>query len=216
MRCRWLCIWSLLLALGAVAAARDHHAVFGDWVSVRMFVGPEPDQTVEMQIRPLYIDGELREFTTGPAHNLDQNRFVVRRVYRLSGRMFRNGKSQPFLWQRGEWILVDRSRGRIQQLELPDFDPFYSVASWSRDWVAYCGLSKEGDEVYAVVAKLDQRDPVVRKRLRQASGSPKPDGECEAPRWEQQAGKVTFRPAGGPEVPITIGSVPANSPPSAR
>jgi hypothetical protein len=208
MRC--CSVVGLLLALTTVVVAGNHSAVFGDWVSVRMFVGPEPQQSVEMKIRPLYLDGELKEFTTGQVHPLDQNQFVVRRVYRLSNRWLRNGEAQPFLWQRGGWVLVDRSRGRIQQLELPDFDPFYSVASWSRDWVAYCGVSKDGDELYAIVAKLDQREPILKKRLREATGSPKPDGECEAPRWEQQPGKITFSPVGGPEVPLTIGSRQAN------
>jgi hypothetical protein len=202
---------ALLLSLVVVAAARDHTAVFGDWVNVKMFVGPERDHSVEMKIRPLYMDGDLEEFTTGQAHNIGESQFVVRRVYRLSNRMVLNGAPAPFLWQRGGWILVDRTRGRVVPLNLPDFDPFYSVASWSQDWVAYCGMSGEGTQVYGVVAKLDQRDPIVRKPLREASGSPKPDGECEAPRWDQQPGHVTFLPVGGPAVTVSIGAAPVSS-----
>jgi hypothetical protein len=201
---------ALLLALVALAAGRDHVAVFGDWVSVRMFVGPERDHSVEIKIRPLYMDGDLEEFTMGQVHNLDESQFVVRRAYRLSDRMAHNGQPTPFLWQRGGWILVDRSRGRVDQLNLPDFDPFYSVASWSEDWVAYCGLSDDGNQVYGVVAKLGRKDPIVRKRLRAASGTAKPDGECEAPRWDQQPGHVTFRPVGGPEVRVVIGAEQSN------
>jgi hypothetical protein len=180
-------------------------------MSVRLFVGPERDQSVEMKIRPLYVDGDLEEFTTGQPHNIGESQFVIRRVSRLSDRIMHNGEPQPFLWQRGGWILVDRSRARISQLELPDFDPFYSVASWSQDWVAYCGMSEEGDQVYGVVAKLDQRDPILRKHLRAATGTAKPDGECEAPRWEQQPGHVTFLPVGGLPVTVAIGAAPVTS-----
>jgi hypothetical protein len=200
----------LLLALATFAAGRDHTAVFGPWVDVQMFVGPESarstDTSRDMKIRPLYVDGSLEEFTTGQPHSLNDSQFVVRRAYRLSSRTVKNGQAQPFLWQRGGWVLVDRSRGRVSKLNLPDFDPFYSVASWSQDWVAYCGLSDDGTQVYGIIAKLDQRDPIVRKHLRASTGSAKPDGECQAPRWDQQPGHVTFLPIGGQETTVTIGA----------
>jgi len=58
-------------------------------------------------------------------------------------------------WQRGGWLLVDRLTGRVSQLNLAEFDPFYSTASWYRDYIAYCGVSEDGKKLYAVVAQWD-------------------------------------------------------------
>jgi len=48
---------------------------------------------------------------------------------------------------------------------LPYFDPFYSAASWYRDYVAYCGLADDGEKLYAVVAELGRKKPLVRRDL---------------------------------------------------
>ena len=50
---------------------------------------------------------------------------------------------------------VDRLTGRVSQLNLPEFDPFYSTASWYRDYIAYCGVSEDGKKLYAVVPRSD-------------------------------------------------------------
>ena len=55
-------------------------------------------------------------------------------------------------WQRGGWLLLDRVSSHILQITLAEFDPYCSVASWYRGYVAYCGVSEEGKKLYAVVA----------------------------------------------------------------
>ena len=46
---------------------------------------------------------------------------------------------------------------------LPEFDSFYSAASWYRDYVAYCGVGDDGKKTYAMVAQISRRKPVLKK-----------------------------------------------------
>jgi len=101
-------------------------------------------------------------------------------------------------------LLVDRSTDRVSQINLPDFDPFYSVASWYRDYAAYCGLSDNGEKVHAVVAQLGRKKPVMRKELGAASQSDTPDSECPAPHWQRQPTRVTFDHGSGPTLTFDI------------
>ena len=69
----------------------------------------------------------------------------MRRAYRINDSLPDDARKSPkWLWQRGGWLLVDRSSGKITLLKLPDFDPFYSEVSWYRDYAAYCGLTTNG------------------------------------------------------------------------
>ena len=52
--------------------------------------------------------------------------------------------------------------GRIAPANLPDFDVTYSEVSWYRDYAAYCGISDDGKQIYAVVAQINRRKPVVK------------------------------------------------------
>jgi len=63
---------------------------------------------------------------------------------------------------------------------LPYFDPFYSAASWYRDYVAYCGLADDGEKLYAVVAELGRKKPLVRRDLGAPGADDMPDSECPA------------------------------------
>jgi hypothetical protein len=117
-------------------------------------------------------------------------------------------------WQRGGWPLVDRLSGRVSPLSLPEFDPFYSTASWYRDYVAYCGVSEDrqkqdgqkedGQKRYAVVAQVGRRKPILKKALGEPAGSDEPDSECPAPAWERTPVRVTFQPAGSQKVMFSI------------
>jgi hypothetical protein len=40
-------------------------------------------------------------------------------------------------------MLVDRSNGHISPVVLPEFDNYYSIASWYQDYAAYCGISDD-------------------------------------------------------------------------
>jgi len=104
--------------------------------------------------------------------------------------------------QRGGWLLVDRVTGRVSQLNLPEFDPFYSTAAWYRDYVAYCGVSEDGKKLYAMVAQVGRRKPVLKKDVGQPAGADDPDSECPPPAWERSPARVTFQPDAHAEVGV--------------
>jgi hypothetical protein len=202
MRSRILASFFILLAMASAVAAVSHaHAVtFGPWIKVKLFVGPDADRVQEMKVRSLNVDGRSRDFTVGESHDVTDTVFVVRRAYRMNDAV----SSQPeWKWQRGGWIIVDRTSGRISKLNLPDFDPFYSVVSWFRDYAAYCGVS-DGQKVYAIVTQLGQRRPIVRSYIRAALAGDDPDSECAAPAWQKQPVRVTFAPVGGDKLSFAI------------
>ena len=77
------------------------------------------------------------------------------------------------IWQRGPWLLIDRVSGKVTALRLPDYDPAVSEVSWFRDYAAYCGLNSTGHGLYAVVAQIATRKPVLSKKSCM-SGTPLP------------------------------------------
>ena len=107
-------------------------------------------------------------------------------------------------WQRGGWVLVDRLTARITQLNLAEFDPFYSASSWYRDYVAYCGISEDGKKLYAMVIQVGRRKPVLKKDIGEPAGNDEPDSECPAPAWERSPARVTFRPDETQKLVFTI------------
>jgi hypothetical protein len=125
--------------------------------------------------------------------------FVIRRAFRLNDALptentNANANVPRWQWQRGGWLLVDRLTGRVSQLNLPEFDPFYSTASWYRDYIAYCGVSDDGKKLYAIVAQVGRRKPVMKKDVGEPSGDDGPDSECVPPVWERAPMRVTFQP----------------------
>ena len=99
---------------------------------------------------------------------------------------------------------MDRVTGRVSPINLPDFDPLYSAASWYRDYIAYCGVSDDGKKLYAIVAQLGRRKPVLKKPVGDATADGTPDSECPAPAWQRQPTRVTFRPEQGPGLTFTV------------
>ena len=156
-----------------------------------------PDATgikfLDLKIRPLYVDARLKEYTTGTAHELTDRLFSVRRGFRVNDALPEENAAR-WQWQRGGWLLVDRISGKISQLSLPEFDPFYSTASWFRDYVAYCGVSEDGKKLYAVVMQVGRRKPILKKAAGEPAADDEPDSECPAPRWERAPARVTFQP----------------------
>ncbi len=100
------------------------------------------------------------------------------------------------MWQRGPWLLVDRATGRVTALRLPDYDPGVSQVSWFRDYAAYCGLTASGKSLYAVVAQVAARKPVLAKKLAAFDAGNHPDPVCAAPDWQREPLRITFHPAG--------------------
>lgn len=185
--------------------ARPHQITWGKWLPVKWFVGPTDDKVQPMNVRVLYVDGHVKDFTTGQPYDITDQWFVVRRAYRLNDQLPQDANKVPhWKWQRGGWLLVERDSGRVSQLKLPEFDPFYSVASWYRDYVAYCGVSDDGEKVYAVVAQLGRKKPIIHWDLGAASNSNTPDSECPAPAWQRNPARVTFQPRTGKPLSFTV------------
>jgi hypothetical protein len=197
--------FALLLLSAAGAAPKPHVITFGQTLPVKLFVGAAEDRALDMKVRSLNVDGRLKEFTTGAPQDITDRVFVIRRAYRLNDVLPEDGKTAPkWKWQRGGWLMVDRLTGRVSQVNLPLFDPFYSVASWYRDYAAYCGISDDGEKVFAVVAQLGRKKAVLRRELGRANGGDMPDSECPAPLWQRQPARVTFEPQGKEKLTYTI------------
>lgn len=195
----------MLFAVLVSAASRPHVVGFGSPQPVKLLAGPAEDKTIDIMVRALYVDSKLKEYTTGKSHDVTDREFVVRRALRINDALPDDSHKAPkWLWQRGGWLLVDRSSGKITQLKLPDFDPFYSEVSWYRDYAAYCGVMSNGERLLAVVAEIGARKPLYRKELGKASGGDLPDSDCAAPRWERRPPRVTFLPKAGERFSVNV------------
>ena len=156
-----------------------------------------------LKIRPLVVDGAVKEWTTGDAHDVTDRSFVVRRVMRLNDALpgdapTAGNKAGHWVWQRGPWLLIDRVTGHATPLKLPDYAPGVSQVSWFRDYGAYCGVNASGKSLYAVVSQVAGRRPVLAKKLGAFDPISKDAvGEaCAKPEWQREPLRVTFHPAG--------------------
>ncbi|MFP5237552.1 MAG: hypothetical protein ACLGSD_16770 [Acidobacteriota bacterium] len=170
--------------------------------------GAQPGET-ELRIRALIVDGVVKEWTTGDAHDVTDRSFVVRRALRLNDELpgEKPAPAQPhWVWQRGPWLLVDRATGHLSALKLPDYDPAVSQLAWFRDYGAYCGVTASGKSLYAVVAQLAARKPVLAKKLAALDPESREQATalCAAPDWQREPLRVTFHPAGGAAISFNI------------
>ncbi len=214
MRMRWV---SAMMALVLVAAMLPAHAsrkkphVVGLGAVKRVPyskkgdpAGADADERA-LKIRPLVVDDQVKEWTTGEAHAVTDRTFVVRRVVRLNDALpgdRRAAEKEHWVWQRGPWLLVDRTSGHVTALKLPDYDPGVSLVSWFRDYAAYCGVTASGKSLYAVVAQLAVRRPVLAKKL--GGFDPANPTLCGPPEWQREPLRVTFHPAGQPAASFDI------------
>src|ERR1051325_835328 len=176
-----------------LAASKPHTVVFGKWTTVKWMIGPSEDQPIDLKIRPLLIDGRVKEYTIGTLHDITERLFVIRRAFRLNDALPDDKTPQNhWRWERGGWLMVDRISTHITQVNLPEFDPYSSVASWYRDYVAYCGVSDDGAKLYEIVTQLGRRKPALKKPLTNAVSLDMPDSACAAPDWQRQPARVTF------------------------
>jgi hypothetical protein len=187
----------LLLNSIALAAAKPHTISFGKWTTVKWMIGPNEDQPIDLKIRPLLVDGHTREYTIGTPHDITERLFVVRRAFRLNDALPDDKAAQiHWRWERGGWLMVDRISTHVIQINLPEFDSYSSVASWYRDYVAYCGVSDDGEKLYEIVTQLGRRKPVLKKTIVSAVSLEMPDSACAAPDWQRQPTRVSFFPGG--------------------
>lgn len=176
------------------AVPKPHVITFGKWIPAK-WPNATGQKLLDLKVRPLFVDTRLKEYTTGPPHEVTDRLFVVRRAFRVNDALAtETPNATRWQWQRGGWLLVDRVTGRVSQLNLSEFDPFYSTASWYRDYTAYCGVSEDGKKLYAVVAQVGRRKPILKKEAGEAAGADDPDSECPPPVWERTPMRVTFQP----------------------
>ena len=194
----------LLSSVVAQAASKPHVMSFGKPTTAKLLVGPSEEKSLTITVRGLFLDTKLKEYTTGRAHDITDRVFVVRRAYRVNDLLPTESQTQPrWLWQRGGWLLVDRNTGRITQLKLPEFDPYYSDVSWYRDYAAYCGVADDGERVSAVVTEITAKKPLYKKQLEKLGGE-LPAAVCDTPQWQRNPIRVTFAPLGGEKLSVDV------------
>jgi len=196
-----------LLSSAALAAPKPHTIAFGKWTTVKWMIGPNEDQPIDLKIRPLLVDGHIKEYITGTPHDITERLFVIRRVFRLNDALPEDKSPQPrWRWERGGWLLVDRISTHVTQINLPEFDSYSSVASWYRDYVAYCGVSADGNKLYEIVTQLGRRKPALKKTINSAVSLDIPDSACAAPDWQRQPVRVIFSSGGLDKTTYEVGS----------
>jgi hypothetical protein len=209
-----LAIMPFFLEIPAQAAPRKGHTVvLGAVKRVSYSKAGDPAGAAPgedgLRIRALLVDGVLKEWTTGDAHDVTDRSFVVRRVIRLNDALPGDkqgpaNKLGQWVWQRGPWLLVDRVTGRVTPLKLPDYDPGVSQVSWFRDYGAYCGLTASGKSFYAVVAQVAARKPVLSKKLDAFNPANHDEPACGQPDWQRDPLRISFHPAGKEAVNFEI------------
>ncbi|WP_263350599.1 hypothetical protein [Acidicapsa acidisoli] len=209
---------TLAPVFSAVPPKKPHAVVLGSAKQVPYSktgdpAGAGPDETT-LRIRALLVDGRVSEWTTGDAHDVTDRSFVVRRALRINDNLPSDRPpdkpadakqatgpqpaltSAHWVWQRGPWLLVDRLTGHVTALKLPDYDPGASQVAWFRDYAAYCGVTAAGKSLYAVVAQLGVRKPVLAKKLSAYDAGNHPWPICDLPEWQREPLKITFHPSG--------------------
>jgi hypothetical protein len=164
--------------------------------------GAEPSEKT-LHVRPLIVDDKVKDWTTGEVHDITDRSFVVRRALRLNDSL-PGDKTEHWIWQRGPWIMIDRTNGHVTAMKLPDYDPAVSQVIWFRDYAAYCGLTSGGHQLYAVVAQIAARRPILAKKIgpwtpaSPAPGTPATPA-CAKATWQRDPLRVSFAPTGTAE-----------------
>ena len=203
---RILCVLFCLLS-AAFAATKPKIVTFGRWMPVKYYAGPDETTALELKVRPLLVNNEIKEYTTGESHEVSERVFVVRQASRLNDALPDEPKGTArWRWHPGGWLMVDRANAHITKLTLPNYDAFYSSVSWYRDMAAYCGISDNGTRLFAMVAQIGRRKAVLQKPLGSPMGGDLPNSECAEPQWQRQPTRVTFAPKDKEKVSFSIRS----------
>jgi hypothetical protein len=201
-----IAVFALAFAFGAPfawAAATKGHSVSLGGVHKEPYsvegdpAGARADEK-ELRVRPLIVDGKIKEWTTGDSHDITDRSFVVRRALRINDTLpGDHAKTEHWVWQRGPWLMIDRTSGKVAALHLPDYDPSVSDVAWFRDYAAYCGLNASGKQLYAVVAQIAARKPVLSRKLHEWDIADHPSPACAAATWQREPLRIAFQPTGG-------------------
>jgi hypothetical protein len=172
-------------------------------------VGGKPAEPATLKVRPLTVDGNVKEWTTGEAHDVTDRSFTIRRALRLNDQL-PGEPAAHWAWQPGPWLLVDRLTGHVTALHLPDFDEEVSEAVWFRDYAAYCGTAATAKGgLFAIVAQLGARRAVVQKQLGKWPQEEHATPVCKTAEWQRLPIRVTMQLNGGE--PMTFDVVGAAS-----
>jgi len=197
----------LVAAIPCWSASKPHVVALGKPQPVKIFAGADENQAVSITVRPLYVDTKLKDYTTGDAHDVTDRQFVVQRAFRVNDSLPGDSpKQSKWVWERGEWLLVDRVSGHVTQVKLPDFDTAYSRVSWYRDYAAYCGISDNGARWSAVVAQAGVRKALFHKNLAKPTTAENAalTSECGSAKWERHPARVTFAPASAQPFTVNV------------
>src|SRR5271155_1880910 len=197
-----LCVFMLIAVSQSLAAAKVHTVFLGTGKVVPYSAKGDPAGALptekQLRVRPLLVDDKVKEWTTGESHAITDRSFVVRRALRLNDAL-PGDRGEHWIWQRGPWLMVDRTTGKVTALHLPEFDPSVSSVTWFRDLAAYCGLTAGGKQLYAVVAQVAGRKPLLMKKIAAWDSGDHPNPACAPAAWQRDPLKVTFALAkGGP------------------
>jgi hypothetical protein len=185
-----------------LAAPKQHIITFGKWTTIKSFHTEDSSEPVDLRARPLLVDGRTKGLTFGTVHDVTDEIFVVQRIYRLNDSLPAETGRPRWHWQRGGWILVNRTSGKVQPLLLPEFDSYYSPLAWFRDYAAYCGISEDGKKLFAFVFRIGKRKPLLKKEFGDASENEW--ATCNAPAWQRSPSRVTFSAAKQPRFTYTV------------
>jgi len=162
------------------------------------------EDSTTLKVRPLFVDGAQKEWTTGELHDVTDRSFTIRRALRLNDAL-PGDREAHWVWQPGPWLMIDRVTGRVTALHLPDFDPAVSNAVWFRDYAAYCGIAttvKGG--LLAVVAQAGVRRAVASRQL---GAWPQPSHAtpvCRPATWQRLPMRATIQATGGDPVTFDV------------
>lgn len=199
-----LALVAFLIPIAAAAGSKTHVIAFGKWITVRYtadsVTASQDEPSVPLKIRAILVDGHVKEFSFGAAHDVTERIFVVQRAFRVNDTLPQEPAAPlRWQWQHGGWLLVDRVTGRILPINLPEFDAVYSVVSWYRDYAAYCGVSDDDKKIYAIVAQVGRRKPVVQWQIAEAKSATElqesPNSDCKLAEWQRAPARVTFAPS---------------------
>lgn len=209
MKCRQSILFpSLAVALllvcgnGLYAVTKPHTVGLGPVKRVpHTAIGDPSDASLhgnadgELKIRALVVDGQVKDWTTGEAHDITDRSFTIRRALHINDTLPADAKER-WVWQRGSWIMVDRTSGHVTALHLPDYDPAISEVVWFRDYAAYCGMPTTGKSLFAVVSQVGAHRPVLAKKLTAWSSDDHANPACGVAQWQREPLRVTFNPTG--------------------
>lgn len=164
--------------------------------------GARPGET-QLAIRPLLVDGVEKAWTTGEMHTVTGHTFVIEQAIQVNDDLPGEQKVE-WIWQRGPWLLVDRTHASYKQMRLPDYEPGISDVAWFRDMAAYCAVKPSGRELLGLVYQIGVRRPLLSKKLGKWSVSGDPEPACQPPVWQRQPLSVAYQQPGGTAVAFDL------------